>query len=172
MLVFAFMLELQVACMLKIQVRACIELQVLLPCLVVCLLAWCIVVVMEYFTIQMDELTATNVIRNIYGEHDDINHMIYADDLVIFMKESADGVKALKQVLFNMDLYAGLKLNHSKSKIFFSRDCKHKHIYSSILGISEGNFPTKYLGLSLSTEYIKDKYYNGLLDKVNNRIKG
>lgn len=62
--------------------------------------------VTEFFTIQMEELHEKGVIKNIYGVNDDINHMIYADDLIIIMRADLNSVKALKHAFECMDKFA------------------------------------------------------------------
>lgn len=71
-----------------------------------------------------------------------------------------------------MDTNAGLKLNQCMSKIFLSKDCRNKDEICSLLQMSESNFPAKYLGLPLSSLYLKDRDCTTLLDKINLKIAG
>jgi len=128
--------------------------------------------VMKYFSVQMEELYEKGVIKNIFGINDDINHMVYADNLIIFMKDDITSAKALSQVLKKLDKYAGLKLNTSKSKKISSKDCRHKEEICSILQIKEGTYQTKYFGLPLSTNFIKNRECTNLLNKVSKKIDG
>jgi len=74
--------------------------------------------------------------------------------------------------LKKLELFTGLSINKQKSKAFFSKGCKFKEEISSILGVSIGNFPIKYLGLPLSRVYPKTRMFSPLIDKVRDRTEG
>ncbi|XP_020243287.1 uncharacterized protein LOC109821515 [Asparagus officinalis] len=84
-------------------------------------------------------------------------------------RKSFEGINNL---LESMALNTGLSINRKKSKLYFSKGCNYKGVLSSIVGISIGKLPMKYLGLPLSAKYPKTKDFLPLIDKVRNKIEG
>jgi len=74
--------------------------------------------------------------------------------------------------LHKLQQYTGLTINKLKSKVFFSKECRNKDKIVSILGVSVGSLPIKYLGLPLPSVYPKTRHFSSLIDKVRGRIEG
>jgi len=84
---------------------------------------------------------------------------------------SATGINdSLKQ----LQLFTGLTINKSKSKVFFPpcEVCRNKESIAEILGVSIGSLLIRYLGLPLSSVYPKPRHYSPLIDKVMGQIEG
>ncbi|GAA0177062.1 hypothetical protein LIER_29650 [Lithospermum erythrorhizon] len=65
----------------------------------------------------------------------------------------------------------GLKLNCSKSSIFFrSTPCDVRSALCDYMEISEGVLPVKYLGMRSSNSLTRDDY-NGLVDRICGKVE-
>lgn len=80
-----------------------------------------------------------------------ISHLMFVDDLLL-----AFCANKSCNIIFNvLNLYeqlTNLKVNLSKSNVYFSRHCppSTRHSICCTLGIKEGSYPIKYLGAYLS----------------------
>jgi hypothetical protein len=128
-------------------------------------------IVMEYFSILMEIESIKGAVQPINRIQPSINHLIYADDLMVFVKANKDNAVSINSVFENLKKYAGLQLNVNKCKAYFSKYCKYKTEFLNILQIEEGFLPIKYLGLPLSTNVIKDSDCSTLIDKIQNRME-
>lgn len=56
-------------------------------------------------------------------------------------------------------------------RYFLVKDLRIKTNRVNFLGIGEGKLPIKYLGLSLSANYLRAKDYSSVIDKCTSRFK-
>jgi hypothetical protein len=101
-----------------------------------------------------------------------ISHLLFADDMLIFCRANKSSFKGIYQLLNSLANHTGLQANKTKSKIYFSKGCNIKGELCALLGISEGKFHTKYLGLPLSINYPKARHFLPLIDKLRSMIDG
>jgi len=133
------------------------------------------VMVMEFFSIQMDIFIAVCKIKPLRrrGQRGDvITHLLFADDMLIFTKNMVSSLKDVNNLLELLSTNTGLSTNKGKSKIFFSKGTQKEKSLRSAIGIGEGKLPTKYLGIPLSINYLKAKDYSSLIDKCRGNIEG
>ena len=64
----------------------------------------------------------------------------------------------------------GLTVNKEKSRIFFGKSCQNKEELEDLLEIPVGAFPTRYLGIPLSINYLIARGYSSLIDKCKARL--
>ncbi|XP_062118492.1 uncharacterized protein LOC133832124 [Humulus lupulus] len=77
-------------------------------------------------------------------------NLCFANDLILLSKGSKQSIKVLKEVLDGFSNTTRLHINVSKSQIFFGGvDPKEKVEIIRDLGLAEGTFPLKYLGVPL-----------------------
>ncbi|XP_062075420.1 uncharacterized protein LOC133779477 [Humulus lupulus] len=77
-------------------------------------------------------------------------NLCFADDLIILSKGSIQSIKVIKEVLEGFSSSTGLFINVSKSQIFFGGvDSREKREILKDIGLAEGCFPLKYLGVPL-----------------------
>lgn len=78
-----------------------------------------------------------------------VNHLLFADDTMMFSNSSQESCLALIQILHNYEKVSGQKVNISKSSITFSVKTpqEKKDSAKSILGIEKEGGACKYLGL-------------------------
>jgi hypothetical protein len=103
-----------------------------------------------------------------------LNHLLFADDLVIFTSATSSEASVVKTCLDKYCLWSGQSVNIDKSNILFSRNTT----VSSISGIKEF-LPyvntlnsAKHLGLPLLIGRSKNTAFSDILDKVQRRIEG
>lgn len=97
-----------------------------------------------------------------------VNHLLFADDVMIFSKATKHYVYQTEKVLSEFQKASGLKINLSKSKAIFS-----KRVPLSIRRISsyrEGVLPVKYLGIPLHAKRLHVSDYQPLVDKIKKKI--
>jgi hypothetical protein len=87
-----------------------------------------------------------------------VNHLLFADDSLLFFKASTKGARELKYVLVKYCNASGYGINTDKSSIFFSKRCP-KIIKEGIKNELEVQLETlneKYLGMPADVGEIKE----------------
>ncbi|CAK8530494.1 unnamed protein product [Lathyrus sativus] len=130
------------------------------------------VIIMEYFSrllLKMQRNPEFN--HHAKCERLQITHLTFADDLLLFSRGDHVSVEILYSTL-NKFLYStGLKINPSKSRVYFgnvpaSVKCGILHLTS----YKEGSFPFRYLGIQLTSKRLAVIHYMPLLDRLLSRI--
>lgn len=81
-----------------------------------------------------------------------LSHLIFANDLRIFCKANTNFVKRVMEALSHSSDVSGLVANMDKSSIFMAGiDDQTRDQLIEITGFTQGTFPTRYLGLPLSS---------------------
>lgn len=89
--------------------------------------------------IREGRLKAMNNLRPI------ILHLIYADDVLIFIKADVKSAYAINEVFTKFDKATSLQINNMKSSTFFRGGCTKKDEICNILEIKEGSLPINIL---------------------------
>ena len=99
-----------------------------------------------------------------------VNHLLFADDSVVFVEGSRDNFEALRTILQQYEGASGQKVNLHKSAIFFGKgtDDTTKEELKQVLGIAEEVLSERYLGLPKVVGISKD----GTFRYVNERARG
>eukprot|EP00253_Pinus_taeda_P017343 PITA_17343 len=107
----------------------------------------------------------------IWGNNLPLTHQQFVDDIMLFGEPTVREVRQLRRIL---DLFAeasGLEINKDKSCIFiFNTIDQIKSHLIRILGFKKGDLPTKYLGNILDYTSRRMKNWQGVLDKLNNKV--
>ncbi|KAE8657874.1 hypothetical protein F3Y22_tig00116976pilonHSYRG00014 [Hibiscus syriacus] len=103
-----------------------------------------------------------------------ITHLLYADDSLLFVKNSAAEVHKVKSILAKYEKASGQKVNYEKSSIYFSPNTPavDRRTFLSELGVVEATYPGNYLGLPLAVGKGKRATFNFIRDKEEKRIHG
>eukprot|EP00253_Pinus_taeda_P022654 PITA_22654 len=115
----------------------------------------------------------TNRIKGlqIWGNNLPLTHQQFVDDIMLFGEPTVREIRQLRRIL---DLFAeafGLEINKDKSCIFiFNTIDQVKSHLIRILGFKKGELPTKYLGNVLDYTSRRMKNWQGVLDKLNNKV--
>ncbi|KAE8708583.1 hypothetical protein F3Y22_tig00110338pilonHSYRG00172 [Hibiscus syriacus] len=81
-----------------------------------------------------------------------ITHLLYADDSLLFVKNSTAEVRKVKSILAQYEKASGQKVNYEKSSIFFSPNTPivDRRTFLNDLGVVEATNPGNYIGLPLA----------------------
>ncbi|KAF8413601.1 hypothetical protein HHK36_001593 [Tetracentron sinense] len=103
-----------------------------------------------------------------------ISHLLYADDLLIFLNGEKRSLRRLIEVLGCYERWSGQLINKEKSALFFS-----DHITQGrrvglkrLTGFVEGKFPVVYLGVPLVVGRLKVRDLEPLVTKIRNKVAG
>ncbi|GAA0154886.1 hypothetical protein LIER_12736 [Lithospermum erythrorhizon] len=92
-----------------------------------------------------------------------ITHLSFADDMVLLVSADMDSFRVIKETLVLFGDLTGLKLNCSKSRIFFwSTPRNVRSALCEYTEMSEGVLPVQYLGIPLSSKSLSKADYSGL----------
>ncbi|XP_042482198.1 uncharacterized protein LOC122062615 [Macadamia integrifolia] len=111
------------------------------------------------------------------------SHLLFADDIFIFMNTIAKHVHCLRYFLlkyqefssqiFNLEKSKILRFNLEKSKIFFGKVSPHrKGFIVDLLNIPICSLPTRYLGVEIFKGIVKKDRILCLMDKIKARLQG
>ncbi|XP_074290997.1 uncharacterized protein LOC141617734 [Silene latifolia] len=101
-----------------------------------------------------------------------LTHLIFADDLMIFIRGDCPLVHAIKDVLHIFAQHSGLNVNAEKTSIYFGGVAPD--VVQSILqdtGYALGHFSFRYLGIPLHTSRITNNMYDQLITKVHRAVQ-
>ncbi|XP_039039106.1 uncharacterized protein LOC120176866 [Hibiscus syriacus] len=103
-----------------------------------------------------------------------ISHLLYADNSLLFVKNSMEEVCKVKSILNQYEKASGQKVNFEKSSIYFSPNtpAADRMRFLSELGVVEASDPGNYLGLPLAVGKGKRATFNFIRDKTEKRIQG
>jgi len=76
------------------------------------------VIVMEFWSIKMQLAITSRQIQPLKREQQDVTHLLFADDMLVFCKGNKNSVSALNSLLEDLFLNTGLEINKQKSKYF------------------------------------------------------
>ncbi|XP_049348974.1 uncharacterized protein LOC125813528 [Solanum verrucosum] len=103
-----------------------------------------------------------------------INHLSFADDIIIFTSGRKDSLKLIMQTLATYERISGQLINKAKSHFLlhpnaFKTTCDRIKRYT---GFHQKEAPITYLGCPLFIERPKLTYFSDLINKIVNRITG
>ncbi|XP_059284936.1 uncharacterized protein LOC132038264 [Lycium ferocissimum] len=103
-----------------------------------------------------------------------VNHLAYADDMIIFTSADVVSLQMIMGILKNYEQTSGQKINLDKSAIYM-----HKNVTGDISitieiygGINRKEFPFMYLGCPIYHCRRKKEFFNALILKIMNRLQG
>jgi hypothetical protein len=103
---------------------------------------------------------------------ENISHLCFADDVMIFSKGDVNSIRMIRTVLTEFQDLSSLYPNPNKSDIFLSGalNAEREQIIR-ILGFREGELPMKYLGVPLTSSRLKVVYCKGLVDRITSKVR-
>ena len=95
---------------------------------------------MEVFSILIDKATrggylASYNFRNNFGDVTNISHLLFADDTLVFCKDSDDEMLYLSWILLYFEALSGLRINLDKSAILLVGKVENLNQLASELGV-------------------------------------
>ncbi|XP_060170629.1 uncharacterized protein LOC132601564 [Lycium barbarum] len=104
---------------------------------------------------------------------EDLNHLAYAYDTIIFFSTDKYLLKLVMEVLLNYETVSGQRMNRDKSCFYMYKTCAMSLVQDviQITGFTRGEFPFKYLGCPIFHSRKKKAYYNDLIKKVKDKLQ-
>ncbi|XP_070048893.1 uncharacterized protein [Nicotiana tomentosiformis] len=102
-----------------------------------------------------------------------INHLVYANDTIIFSSSDATSLRLVMEVLSAYESASGQLINTSKSVVYLhhSAPVEVVNIVERIIGFTRQYFPFTYLGCPIFYTRRKMDHYQGLLTKVMDKLQ-
>ncbi|XP_074315230.1 uncharacterized protein LOC141651414 [Silene latifolia] len=100
-----------------------------------------------------------------------LTHLIFADDLLVFVRGDLPSLQAVKQCLHLFSCYSGLVPNPSKTNVYFAgvrSDVKALILRDT--GYVEDHFPFKYLGIPLHSSRLTRDLLQPLLARIRTKM--
>jgi len=99
-----------------------------------------------------------------------VNHLLFADDTLIFCGAQAEHVRNLRCTLLCFEAASGLMINLGKSEIVPIGEVEDVDFLAHILGCRLGWLPMTYLSLPLGASFKSISIWNRILEKVERRL--
>jgi hypothetical protein len=78
--------------------------------------------------------------------------------MILFLDDDLEKANGLRIVLSAFEKLSGLQINFHKSELFCFSDTKERIVeYVRLFGCKEGEFPFRYLGISMSPRRLFNK---------------
>jgi hypothetical protein len=101
-----------------------------------------------------------------------VSHLLFADDTLIFCKDSPDQLAYLRGIFLLFEVASGLKVNLAKSVLIPMGNVQQVDYLASILGYGVASLPLEYLGLPLGAPNNVSHIWDGILEKMECRLAG
>jgi hypothetical protein len=99
-------------------------------------------------------------------------HQQFMDDTLLRGIPMVKEAKSYKRILEEFGEASGAEINHSKSMIFFfNTNPTIQRNMANILGFEHKSLPTKYLGIPLTNRSYKMSTWEGIINKLQERVK-
>jgi hypothetical protein len=99
-------------------------------------------------------------------------HQQFVDDTLLHDIPTVKEAKAYKRILEDFGEASGAEINHSKSMIFFfNTNPAIQRNLTNILGFERKTLPTKYLGVPLTDKVYKMSTWEGVINRLQERVK-
>ncbi|XP_026416742.1 uncharacterized protein LOC113312202 [Papaver somniferum] len=131
---------------------------------------------MEYLSKSLEAAQNTGKIQGISTSQSStpINHLLFADDCLMFFQASDSGLQIIKDILEHFGSISGQVINYSKSSTFICGDVTKEVKLEIIhkLGVKKLCSSEKYLGLPILLGKSKTNSFKSIKEAYGNRIQG
>ena len=104
------------------------------------------------------------------GTVSQITHLLFADDTLVFCKDSEDQMIPLSWILAWFEALSGLKINLEKSLLLPVGRMDSVERLTLELGCNIGSLPTDYLGLPLGSKHRASYVWDGVEERLRKRL--
>ena len=103
-----------------------------------------------------------------------VNHLLFADDSLLFFKANSVGATEVNQVLEAYCQASGQRINYAKSSIFFSKGVPDsiRNQIKGLLNVTNETINEKYLGMPSDIGSSKNGAFKYLKDRLWSKIQG
>ena len=130
---------------------------------------------MEAFSLLVDKAAEGGFIssykfkgRN--GTERQITHLLFADDTLVFCKDTKDQMAYLSWILAWFEALSGLRINLDKSSLIPVGRVENKENLAIELGCKIGYLPAEYLGLLLGANRKASNVWDGVEERFPKRL--
>ncbi|TYK29578.1 LINE-1 retrotransposable element ORF2 protein [Cucumis melo var. makuwa] len=127
---------------------------------------------MDYLSRLLNNLADKRKINGVnFSPNLNLTHILFADDILIFVEDRDDYVSNLKMILHLFESASGLNINLSKSTIFpINVPTDPAKSIADSWGISKGHLPTSYLGMPLGGKPSSSNFWDNVLQKIQKKL--
>jgi hypothetical protein len=103
-----------------------------------------------------------------------VNHLLFADDSLIFLKAKEGSVRRLNDILRIYEDGSGQRVNREKSSVYFSPNTPltdRQHV-KNLLGIAVEAFTERYLGLPTAVGRITSGTFDHIGERIRSKLNG
>jgi hypothetical protein len=101
-----------------------------------------------------------------------ITHLQYADDTMILLENTDQGLVNLKFLLICFELLSGMKINYHKSEVIvLGVDQQEQARVANLLNCQQGSFPFRYLGFPISDKKLTIADLEPVVATVGKRVE-
>lgn len=103
-----------------------------------------------------------------------LSHLFFADDMVLFSEASSDQVDVINQCLSLFFRCSGPKVSKEKSQFFFSHNMGDEKatFLANRAGIPATKDLGRYLGVPSIHKAVKANAFNGIIDRIQEKLAG
>jgi len=99
-----------------------------------------------------------------------VNHLLFADDTLIFCGAQAEHVRNLRCTFLCFEAVSGLRINLGKSELVPIGEVEDVESLAHILGCRIRSLPMTYLGMPLGASFKSTSIWNEVIEKVERRL--
>jgi hypothetical protein len=132
------------------------------------------ILMMEGLSRSIKSATAAGEIKGIkpFENCPTSTHQQFVDDTLLHGTPTVKEAKDFKRILKDFGEASGVEINHSKSMIyFFNTNPTIQRNLANILGFERKTLPTKYLGIPLTDRACTKATWEGVINKLQERVK-
>ncbi|KAK1325582.1 hypothetical protein QJS10_CPA01g01533 [Acorus calamus] len=111
------------------------------------------VLVMNALSYSIEAYVQANKLGRFIKSPNNISHLIFADDLIVFTDCSLSSAMELQYLFSSFSKASGLQLNSEKSQLFYTSNAE---LLVERLGIPLSTLPIQHLGLPLQSGYLSN----------------
>ena len=130
---------------------------------------------MKVFSLLIDKVVSGGfltgyTLKGRNGEAMTVSHLLFADDTLVFCRDSEDQMVYLSCILLYFKALSGLKVNLDKSAILPVDKVENIEQLACELGCKARTLPSTYLGLPLGTWQNSVRLWEGTEERFRRRL--